>query len=204
MIEKLVKEIPLAILTVLLVIVFAAPSRSEAPSKATTPSASLQLQDIQTAADRINKKLDSYGPYLSVLDEVARDPGINTANMLLYYDKAFFQEKSYKKLIIFYFGADKTFVDEFYPIRNNKYTYVIRQKLNTTLKRDQLNIESFLHEYERMKKTVLSRFVFTDGRLVLWTGQSTEAKTNPDYRLVEEGQILLERERIAVDSVVMD
>ncbi len=189
------------ILTLLLCLSFVAPAQSETASKETPPSSGLRLQDVQAAADNINKKLDLYGPYLSYLNQVAEDPGINLASMLLYYDDAFFKNSSYKKLIIFYFADDKTLVDEYYPIKNKKY--VVRMKLSTTLNQKQLNIESFLHKYEQMKKTVLLRYVFVDGHLQMWTGPDSESK-NIDNKTIEEGRMILEREKVAVDSVVMD
>ncbi len=175
---------------------------AETPSKATAQPSDLQLQDVQSAADKINKKLDSFGPYMSNFDEAATDPGISSAKMLLYYDDSFFKNSSYKKLIVFYFGSDATRVDEYYPIKNKRY--VVRLKLNTMIKPDRLNIESFLHEYEKMKKTVLSKYIFVDGRLVMRVGPNSETKTSIDDKLVDEGRVLLEREKVAVASVEMD
>ncbi len=190
------------ILTLFFCFSLAAPVLSQTRSKATNPSSDLRPQDIQAAADKINRKLDSYGPYLSHLNEVAKDPGINSASMLLYYTDAFFKDSSYKKMIIFYFGTNKTLVDEYYPIKNKKY--IVRMKLNTTLKQNQLNIKSFLHEYERMKKTLLSKYIFVDGILEVWVGPNAEIKTKIDDAFLNASDVLLQRERIAVNSVVMD
>jgi hypothetical protein len=187
------------VLTLSLCLSFVTPAKSETTSRAAKSSSDVRLQDMEAAADKINKK--SYDHYLSYLNEIAKDPGIKSASMLLYYDGAFFKDETYKKMIIFYFGNDKILVDEYYPIINKKY--VVRMKLNVLLQQNQLNIESFLQEYERMKKTVLSRYIFVDERLQMVTETDSEPK-NIEAKMIEEGRVILEREKIAVRSVVMD
>lgn len=195
MIIRLMKAILRINLTLLILLIAGTPAESQS-------NPPVLIKDMQATANRINKKLDSYGPYMSGSEEKTIEPEIISARMLLYYDDAFFKNNSYKKLIIFYFSKDKTRVDEYYPIKNNKL--VIRMKLNTAIKPDQVNIESFLHEYEQMKKTILSKYIFVGGVLEVWVGPNAEIKTKIDDSLFKESDILLQRESVAVNSVVMD
>lgn len=122
---------------------------------------------------------------------------------------AFFKKYgNYVKLIVTFFQNKQDHVTreltEYYFICDINYIVKLRAKDMCSLFEFVSGFKNNFRKYEKMKKEVVSRFIFLNDQLVMWIDSENKVHTTPDEGLITEGNLLLRQKNLIIDNIVMD